>query len=103
MRILALDWGTVRMGAAISDPDAKIAFPLDHYLETKNALNEIKNLVQAMDVGKIVIGMPKSLSGQDSNSSNSVKQFIQRLQDAVDCEIDTMDERFSSVAAHKVL
>ncbi|HTL39724.1 MAG TPA: Holliday junction resolvase RuvX [Methylomirabilota bacterium] len=103
MRILALDWGTVRIGAAVSDPDGKIAFPLDHFIESQKATSEIKKIISELQVDKIVVGMPKGLSGQSTQSTESVKDFISKLQQQVSAQFEVLDERFSSVAAGKTL
>ena len=103
MRILALDWGTVRIGVAISDPDGKIAFPFEKFLETKSALPEIKNIVDEKEVERIIIGLPKSMSGEASQSSKQVEEFVGKLKELVACSIEYVDERLSSVAAGKTL
>ena len=103
MRILALDWGTVRIGGAISDPDGKIAFPLDKFIESKNAIPEIKQLVIEKEVEKILIGFPKSLSGTENNSTKNVQIFVKKLEKETICPIELIDERLSSQGAHKTL
>ena len=103
MRFLALDWGTVRIGASVSDPDGKIAFPLDRFIDPSNAIDEIKKIVDELKVDKILVGMPKSLTGQETPSSGAVKEFIAKLQEKVATEFEILDERFSSVAAGKSL
>ena len=103
MRILALDWGTVRIGAAISDPDGKIAFPMDKFIENKHASDEIKKIISEKEVGKIIIGLPKSLSGEESESSKAVREFVANLQEQTTCAFEYVDERLSSVGAGKVL
>jgi putative Holliday junction resolvase len=103
MRILALDWGEVRVGAAVSDPDGKIAFPLDKNIDARNAVTEIKKIVQELRVEKIIVGMPKSLAGEQSLSSQKVENFVQSLKKNVPCDFETVDERFTSVEAGKKL
>ena len=103
MRILALDWGTVRVGAAISDPDGKIAFPLEKFIDSKNAILEIKKIVTDHEVEKILIGKPLSLSGADSKSSETVRQFVKELSEQIPCSFEYIDERLSSAGAHKTL
>lgn len=99
MRILALDWGEVRVGAAISDPDGKIAFPLEKIIAAKDALDEIKNLVTDLGVEKILIGMPKNLAGEAGASAKKVETFVAKLKQAVTTDIELLDERFTSVEA----
>lgn len=103
MRILALDWGTVRVGAAVSDPDGKIAFPLDRFIESKKAIEEIKKIITELQVEKLLVGLPKGLSGQDTAATAQAEEFIGRLKTSVGQPVELMDERFSSVAAAKTM
>ena len=103
MRILALDWGTVRIGGAISDPEGKIAFALERFIEAKNAVSEIKKLVEENEVEKIIIGLPKALSGNDTASTKSAEEFGNKLSESLDINIVFIDERLSSVAAQKTM
>jgi putative holliday junction resolvase len=103
MRALGLDWGTVRIGVAMSDEGQKLAFPLQHTLATKNALEEIRKLVEEYEVEKIVMGLPLSLSGDETQSTKKVRQFGDRLEKILNIKIDYFDERFSTVASTKSL
>jgi putative holliday junction resolvase len=103
MRVLALDWGEVRVGAAVSDPEGKIAFPLDKFIDAKNAAEEIKNIESELNVEKILIGLPKNLSGESGISADKVQNFVSNLKKKVKSEIELLDERFTSVEAGKKL
>lgn len=103
MRILALDWGTVRIGAAISDEGQTIAFPLERFIESRNSVAEIKKLIVEQEVGKIIIGAPISLSGKESDSLSQTEMFVEQLKKETKLPIETVDERFSSVHAGKIL
>jgi putative holliday junction resolvase len=103
MRILALDWGEVRIGLAISDEDQKIAFPLDKVIDRKDAIAEIKSLILQYDIGKVILGFPKNLSGQEGTSAEKVKLFAAELNKETGARIEFIDERFSSVGATKTL
>ena len=103
MRILAIDWGTVRVGAAVSDPDGKIAFPLDHFIESKTAVDEIKKLINELGIEKILIGVPKAMSGAGTASTEAVEKFVIALKDQIACQIEYADERLSSIGASKTL
>lgn len=102
MRILALDWGTVRIGAAISDPEGKIAFPLEKFIDSKNAAAEIKSLVEEKEVEKILLGIPKSLAGTDTESTKLAQKFGESLQ-GLGIPVENFDERLSSQGASKFL
>lgn len=103
MRILALDWGTIRVGAAISDEEQKIAFPLEQIIETKNVVEEIKDLVSRYGVGHILIGMPKTSEGKEGHSAVALKKFANGLAKAVGAPTSYIDERFTTVEATKLL
>ncbi len=103
MRILALDWGTVRVGGAISDPEGKFAFPLDRFIESKTAIAEIKKIIEDQEVEKVLVGLPKGLKGQATASTAQAEEFIKTLQSQIDPPVEVLDERFSSVAAGKAL
>lgn len=103
MRILALDWGTKRVGAAISDEEQKIAFPLEESVETKNAVDEIKNIISRYEVGKILLGLPKNTTGDEKLSARSLRKFANGLGKIVSVPIEYIDERFTTVEATKLL
>lgn len=103
MRIIGLDWGTVRVGIAMSDEDQKLAFPLQHTLESAKAIDDIQGLVEEYGVESIVMGMPISLKGTSTESTEKAKKFAQKLQERLKIDIQFVDERFSSVASTTAL
>ncbi|MEJ0021324.1 MAG: Holliday junction resolvase RuvX [Candidatus Doudnabacteria bacterium] len=103
MRILALDWGSVRVGAAIADSATKIAFPLKQPFESKKAVLEIKRIIQEQEIGLILLGLPTDLSGKEGKSAEKLKIFADNLFRSVKVPIKLVDERFSSVQAGKLL
>ncbi len=103
MRILGLDWGTVRVGAAISDPDGKIAFPLENVIKQSDASEEIKNICVQYGVEKIVIGIPYSLKGQDTASTEKAIKFKEKVAKEILVPVEMLDERFSTLSAQKML
>jgi len=103
VRVLALDWGEVRIGAAISDPSGKIAFPFEKFIDSKSGTEEIKKIVVELDVKKIIIGKPTNLAGQEGVSSKKVDEFASKIEQEVGLPIEFVDERFTSVEAGKRL
>lgn len=103
MRYLGLDWGSVRVGAAVSDPDGKLAFPLDKFIDSKGALQEIKKIIDELQVEAILIGLPKGMDGQSTDSTKEATEFIEQLKNQTPLKIELFDERLSSVAAGKTL
>ena len=100
-RILSLDYGTVRIGIAISDPLRLIATALETYQNNDNFIDRLLALIRAHEIGMIVVGMPLNLKGQEERKAQEVRIFIDRLRSAVDIPIRTWDERFTSTMAKK--
>jgi len=69
----------------------------------KQTLREIKKIVAERDVSKIVVGMPFHLKGTVGQTAQQVEAFIEALERRVDVPIQKWDERFSSIAAEKII
>ena len=104
-RILALDVGDRRIGISMTDPMQIIASPfsvIDRKV-SKNVYNEITDIVKNYSIETIVVGMPITLKGKNSHQTNAVKEFIDELSRKTSTNIETIDERLSSVSAQKEL
>lgn len=105
MRILAIDYGTRRVGLAISDESATIASPLGYLpaQPTAKLIEEIKKIVKNKKVGLIIIGIPKNMDGSLGKAAQNTLEFIKCLQNQLHIPIKGLDERLTSVAAEKIL
>jgi putative Holliday junction resolvase len=103
-RRIAFDYGDVRIGVAICDPDGFIATPLE-VLQSKdpNLLIKINELVQEYEPVKFYVGEPKQLSGVKSVAAEKALNFAARLSAKFDIEISMVDERLSTVSASRQL
>jgi putative holliday junction resolvase len=102
-RILAIDYGERRTGLAMSDPTATIASGCGT-LTTHDALvREITDFARSHDVVRIVVGMPRALSGSDTDMTRRVLTFIESLREATGLPVDALDERFTSSIASRAL
>lgn len=102
-RILAIDYGQKRVGLAVTDPMQLIATALDT-VSAHEALNYIKNYVEREQVDKFVLGLPKQMNGDDSQSMQYIKLFAKKMREMFpDIELIYVDERFTSVLAHKTM
>lgn len=100
--VLALDWGTVRIGVAVS-PDGTQAFPRDHILvsSAKDALVSIKNICKEDNVGVIVIGLPLNMKGDQTDTTREVKGFAETVRQAIGLPVVLEDERLTSIFSEK--
>ncbi len=99
MRALAIDFGTVRIGLALSDELKMFASPLKVVANGEEAPAEIARLVDDNGVDVVVIGMPYRLDGTESDTTRAVKEFILRLRPLIATPIVEWDEAFSTRAA----
>ena len=98
-RILALDYGAKRIGLAMSDPFAVIASGCGTITNDEKSVAEIGEIIENNSVVAVIIGMPYSLSGEESRTANEVRRFMDILQKSIDIPIIAVDERFTSVLA----
>jgi putative holliday junction resolvase len=105
-RILAIDFGTRRVGAAICDPDRTMAFPLEVYTRRAPKLDEqhYRELVHDNDVERIVVGLPLHTSGREGQSAIASREFGAWLAAITGRPVMFFDERFSTVEAeHRLI
>jgi putative Holliday junction resolvase len=104
-RILAIDYGQKRTGIAVTDAETIIASPLTT-LPAAKTMNWILEYIETEPVSTIVVGKAMDMNGQPSAASRFIEPFVRRLEKALsssDIKIARVDERFTSVMAHKTL
>ncbi len=92
--MLALDHGTVRIGAAICDPTGTLCTPLP-VIEPPEA-DAVAALVREREVERVVVGLPVHLSGEEGSQAALARAFVAELEEVVDIPVDTYDERLTS-------
>ncbi|MBM2840827.1 MAG: Holliday junction resolvase YqgF [Bacteroidetes bacterium] len=101
-RILAIDYGSKRVGVAVSDPLRVIAQGVTTLDNDERLLPTLGVMIREQEATCILVGMPYSADGGKGPKALEVEQFIERLRKASDVRIDTWDESYSSVNAHRV-
>ncbi len=103
MRVLALDYGSARCGAAVSDPTGTLATPLEPVLRagTRHGLRRLAQLVEELGAERVIVGLPVSLSGGDSRQTRETREFAERLRGAVRVPVELYDERFTTSLAQQ--
>ena len=102
-RVMGIDFGSVRVGVAVSDPLRIIAQSVGVYPNNQSLLVEVSNVARQYDVGLIVVGMPYTLKGEKGGKAAEVDAFIEQLQKELSLEVVTWDERFTSKIAQQTL
>jgi len=103
-RRIAFDYGDIRTGVALCDPDGILSSPLC-VLQTRD--NNFIELVQALLLEhqpiRIFIGLPKNMSGTSGESVDKVEAFAESVRTVSEIPITLIDERLSTVSAQKKL
>jgi putative Holliday junction resolvase len=102
-RLLAIDYGQKRVGVAVSDPLQITANGLDT-VPTHMIMEFLKKYTSTEQVERFIVGSPKQNDNSDSSNMARVKSFVKQLEKAFpDIPISMVDERFTSVLAHRAM
>lgn len=102
-RILAIDYGKKRVGLAVTDALQITANGLDT-VPAHEVLAYLEKYISKEPVEKIIIGLPKQMNGEESESMQYIRPFVTALQRKFpDMPVQFFDERFTSVLAHKAM
>lgn len=104
-RLAGIDYGTKRIGIAISDASRRIASPHENYTRDSAQADakHFGNLAVSQDVCGFVVGLPIHLSGDESEKSIEARAFGKWLSEATGLPVLFHDERFSSAGADEFL
>ena len=101
---VGIDVGTVRIGIARSDRDGLMATPVETVARTsENAVEQIVQIVHELEAMEIVVGLPLSLSGNATASTEDALFVAGEIAGAVDVPVRLVDERLTTVSAHSAL
>lgn len=104
MRILSIDYGTARVGTAISDELGIVATPFRLLRYSRAVVAEIARIVEEQKVGTVVVGMPSAPNGEDSLTVRQVRNFVERLRTLLpEIPVTTWDESRSTLRAVQMM
>jgi putative Holliday junction resolvase len=102
-QVLGIDFGRARIGLAISDELRLLAHPLKTIPANKESLKRIAEIVRERKIDKVVVGIPRHMSGGVGQAANEALEFAAKLRAEVSCPVETWDERLTTVAANRAL
>ena len=103
-RRIAFDYGDVRIGVAVSDPDSILSSPLTTLKATdKNLLKQITEILSEIEPVTIYVGRPALLSGLDGSATEKASEFVALLATLTQVPIELIDERMSTISAARSL
>jgi putative Holliday junction resolvase len=104
-RLMGVDFGTVRIGLAICDPDRRIASPFATYVRqnAERDANYFREVVDAENVVAFIVGLPMHTDGREGQKAIEARSFGKWLADVTQLPVDFWDERFTTVEAERSL
>jgi putative Holliday junction resolvase len=103
-RRIAFDYGDVRIGVAVSDPDSILCSPLTTLkANDKTVFTQIEEILAEIEPVQLFVGNPALLSGKDGTASEKAVTFAQQLREISTVEVIMVDERMSTVSAARNL
>jgi putative Holliday junction resolvase len=106
MRVLALDYGSARCGCALSDPTGTIVTPIApvERPDTRRGVARLQRLVREHGVQRVVVGLPISLRGEDTEQTRRARAFAERLSARLEAGValELHDERFTTRIAQRL-
>lgn len=101
-RILGIDYGTVRVGLALSDELRMLATPLEVVPREKVATH-LPVLLREKSITEIVVGLPRNMDGSYGPKTQEVRQFVQSLNLPEEIKVIFWDERLTSKSVERML
>lgn len=104
-RVAGIDYGTVRIGIAISCPERRFASPLENYDRQSIAQDaaRFQRLVDEDEITLFVVGLPIHLDGGESEKSREAREFAKWLHASTKTPVALFDERFTSAQAKQMM
>ncbi|MCH8171485.1 MAG: Holliday junction resolvase RuvX [Bacteroidetes bacterium] len=100
-RTLAIDYGTKRVGLALTDPLLTFAYPFETLTNDKNLWKQLKHIMDEKGINKIILGYPIREDGKESILIREINKFKEKLEKLFKVDIILWDEIYTSRIAEK--
>jgi putative Holliday junction resolvase len=103
--VLALDYGTRRIGIAVSDEEAQFAFPAG-YLECQGRerdLAALRRLIAERSIQRVVVGLPLHMDGRRGETAEAAQKFANMIAEMTGLPVEMLDERWTTREAERAL
>src|SRR4051794_5974060 len=104
-KLLGVDYGTVRVGLAVTDPDRKFAFPLTTYQRRTRDEDGVffRETAEREEIGGLVVGLPIHTDGREGQKAAEARAFGKWLAETTGLPVAFFDERFTTAQAESAL
>ena len=105
MRVLALDIGEVRVGVAVSDPDARVSSPVCVLPAAEVLAHAVtfRRVLEDWEPELLVCGLPRTLAGEDGPQADRIREQAHKIAKSCGLPLEFADERLSSAEAKRIL
>lgn len=105
MMVLALDIGEVRVGVAVSDPDARVASPVCVLPAVEVLAHAVtfRRVLEDWEPDLLVCGLPRTMAGEDGPQAERIRAQAQKIAKSCGLPLEFADERLSSAEAKRIL
>ena len=103
--VLGIDYGSRRIGLAVSDPDRIFAFPAGFLVRQgkERDLASLRRLAEEREVVQIVVGLPIHMNGREGPEARTARAFAEDLRQETGRSVELLDERWTSREAERAL
>ena len=102
MKLLGIDYGAKRIGIAVAEREAGMAFPKGVFPNNRFLFSEIKNLCEGGKIEKIILGESKNLKGEDNEIMHGIESFKKMLETELHIEVIYQPEFYSTAQAARI-
>ncbi len=105
MKIVSIDYGKARIGVARSDALGMLASPVGtvHEKNFRIQLEKVAEIIKAENAEKVLYGLPLNMDGTEGETAALVREFAEKMKNITNVEYEFIDERLSTVSAHRIL
>ncbi len=104
MKVLAIDFGTKRVGLATGDTELRVAVPKGVLRNNGELLDRLEKIIREGGIGKVIVGLPLTPSGKEGQRAKLVREFVKKLKERLPyLDIELRDERYSTYEAESRL
>jgi putative Holliday junction resolvase len=101
--ILALDYGTSRIGVALASTAARLPEPLTTIYNDPKLFDNIRQIAKEQDISQVVVGLPRDMRGERTQQTALVEAFVDKLAKEIELPIEAQDEAVTSIKAEEEL
>lgn len=102
MKYLGIDFGSKRIGIAISDEEGKMAFPHSVVLNSKNTLSEVGEIIKKEKIEAVVIGESNNFKGEPNKIMAGIKEFKKEIEEKINTKVFFEPEFMTSSQAEQI-